>query len=52
MVLMQARHLVEELIPPGWQYEQARSVCKALVYHAVYGIYAGFYQVVLIFIWV
>jgi hypothetical protein len=41
---MQARHLVEELIPPGWQYEQACSVCKAVSNHAIkiYGIYVGF----------
>jgi hypothetical protein len=29
MVRMQARHLVHKLKPPGGQYEQACSVCKA-----------------------
>jgi hypothetical protein len=52
MMLMQARHLVHKLIPPGWQYKQARPVCKALFNHAIYGIYEGFYQAVLDFIWV
>jgi hypothetical protein len=51
MVVMQARHLVHKLIPPGWQYEQACSVCTDLFNHAIYGIYEGFYQVVLDFIW-
>jgi hypothetical protein len=27
---MRARHLVEELTPPGWQHEQVYFVCKAL----------------------
>jgi hypothetical protein len=49
---MQARHIVYKGIPPGWQYEQARSVCKALFNHAIHGIYEGFFQVVLDFIWV
>jgi hypothetical protein len=40
---MQARHLVEELIPPGWQNEQACSVCKTLFNHAIYEIYEGFF---------
>jgi hypothetical protein len=52
MVLLQARHLVAELIPPGLQYEQACSGFKALINHAIYGIYEGFYLVVLNFIWV
>jgi hypothetical protein len=47
MVPVQARHLVHELIPPGWQCKQACPVCKALFNHAIYGIYEGFYQVVL-----
>jgi hypothetical protein len=42
---------VEELMAPGWQYEQSYcSVCKALFNHAIYGIYEGFYQVVLDFL--
>jgi hypothetical protein len=47
-----ARHLVYKLIPPCRQYEPACSVCTALFNHAIYGIYEGFYQVVLDFIWV
>jgi hypothetical protein len=39
MVLMQARHLVEKLIPPGLQYEQACPVCKTLFNHAIDGKY-------------
>jgi hypothetical protein len=31
---MQARHLLKELMPPGWQYEQACSVCKVSLSHA------------------
>jgi hypothetical protein len=27
MVLMQAKHDVKELIPPGWQHEQNRLFC-------------------------
>jgi hypothetical protein len=45
MVVIQARHLVYKLMPPGWQYEQACSVCKL---YAIYGIN----QAVLDFIWV
>jgi hypothetical protein len=52
MVLVQARHLMHKLTPPGWQYEQACSFCKALFNHATYGIYEGFNQVVIDFIWV
>jgi hypothetical protein len=48
---MQARHLVHKLIPLCWQYEQACSVCTALFNHAISGIYEGFYEVVLDFIW-
>jgi hypothetical protein len=46
---MQARHLVNKLIPPDWQYEPACSVCEALCNHAIYGINEGFYHVVLDF---
>jgi hypothetical protein len=49
---MHARHLVHKLIPPGWQYEQACSVCTAFSNHAIHKICEGFYQVVLDFIWV
>jgi hypothetical protein len=50
MMLMQAQHLVAELLTPDWQYEQACSVCKVLFNLAIYGIYEGFYQAVLDFI--
>jgi hypothetical protein len=51
-VLMQARHLVEELIPSGWQYEQACAVGKALFSNAIDGISDRFHHVVPDFIWV
>jgi hypothetical protein len=46
---MQATHLVHKLTPPGWQYEQAFSLYKALFNLAIHRIYEGFYQVVLDF---
>jgi hypothetical protein len=49
---MQAKHLVEELMPPGWQHEQACSVCKASFNHTIDEIYERFYHMVLNFIWV
>jgi hypothetical protein len=52
MVLLQAKHFVEKLIPPGWQHEQACSVCKPLFDYAIYGIYECFHHVVFEFIWV
>jgi hypothetical protein len=50
LFVLQARHRVEELIPPGWQYEQECFVYKALFSHAIYGTYEGFSKVVLDFI--
>jgi hypothetical protein len=44
--------LVHRLKPPGWQYEQAWSVCTALFNHVIYGIYEGFHQAVLDLFWV
>jgi hypothetical protein len=49
---MHGRHIVHKRIPLGWQYEHVCSVCKAVFNHAIYGIYEGFYPVVLDFIWV
>jgi hypothetical protein len=46
-MLMQAKHVAEELKSYGWQYEQAYSVFKA-----INGIYERFRPVVLDFIWV
>jgi hypothetical protein len=49
---MQAKYVGEELIPPCLQFDQACSVCKALLNHVIDGIYERFYFVVLDFIWV
>jgi hypothetical protein len=51
IVLMQAKHFVHKLIPPGRKYEQACFVCTALFNHAILNLTAV-YEVGLDFIWV
>jgi hypothetical protein len=52
VLILHVSYLLEERIPPGWQYEQACSYGKALFNHAIYGVCEGFCQVALDFIWV